>query len=179
MIFRNSLIGAWYANVGALEQTRQELGRYDPVHHNDLPLETVRKEADLSVAEKNFSQALSYQPSNRTALQRLAMIAIARQDYPQALSRMETAWQAGHRDLVTRLNYSDALVAAGKLEEAADLVEEFSWAEERLFAQAWYRYWLGKDYQRAADAWQTVLILNPQHQEAAAWFQKAQKSINP
>ena len=66
------------------------------------------------------------------------------------------------RDVVTRLVYSDALAANGRPEAAAKAVAGLTWAEPRLLGQAWFRYWLNQDYRRAADAWQAVLLLNPQ-----------------
>jgi len=36
-----------------------------------------------------------------------------------------------------------------------------AWADGRLAGQAWYRYEMNHDYQRAADAWAAVVLLKP------------------
>ena len=69
----------------------------------------------------------------------------------------------------------DALAAQGSVEEAAAVVHGLDWAEMRLNGQAWYRYWINQDWQRAAYAWQTVLLLDPQDAYARAWARQAEE----
>ncbi len=171
------LRAAGYANLGALAQTRTEMRRYDPDRFGEPTLDQIRREADLSLAEANFERALSYDPGNRTALQRLAQIELGRGEYPAALERMEAARQAGLQDEVTRLLTGDALVAGGEPLRAVQEVSGIPWAGGRLAFQGWYRYWLGEDYVRAADAWQAVVLLNPQDEEALMRLEEARKMI--
>jgi tetratricopeptide (TPR) repeat protein len=124
-----------------------------------------------------FEQALAHNPANRTALQRLAQIELSRGDYPAALQRMEAARQAGLQDEVTRLLTGDALVAAGDPLRAVQEVNGIPWAGGRLAFQGWYRYWLGEDYPRAADAWQAVVLLNPGDEEANMRLEEARKQM--
>ena len=140
LIWRKPLTAAWYANLGALSQTRQELSRYDPTHFDNPTLDQVRQTTDLSAAQADFQKALDYQPANATALERLAMIALARGEYAQALEWTSRAWQAGERDQVTRLLYGDALAANGQPEQAALILQGLTWAEGRLLLQGGYRY---------------------------------------
>jgi len=164
---------AWYANLGALAQMQVELGRYDPERFDAPSLDQIRREADLSQAEAMFGRALANDPGNRTALQRMAQIELSRGAYPAALGRMEAARQAGLQDEVTRLLTGDALVAGGDPLRAVQEVSNIPWAGGRLAFQGWYRYWLGEDYPRAADAWQAVVLLNPQDEEAKARLNEA------
>jgi len=178
LIFWQSLAAAWYANLGALEQTRVELSQYNPAYFETLSLDQVRQNSDLDTAQAYFQQALQFQPDHLSALQRLAAIALARQHYSQALDWMSTAWQSGNRDRVTRLLYGDALIASGDFKQAADIIAGVEWAESRLLFQVGYRYWENRDYPRAAYALQAILTINPNNTEAADWLAKAQHQIN-
>jgi hypothetical protein len=76
---------------------------------------------------------------------------------------------------VARLVLGDALVAQGSLEEAAVAVRGLDWAEMRLDGQAWYRYWVNQDWQRAAYAWRAVLLLDPEDAYARGWVGQAEE----
>lgn len=168
------VLAAWHANLGCLTQTRLELIAFDPFHFDDPTLDDIRRQSDLIWAEGQFRQALAWDAQNVTALQRLAQIALSRGEYAQALDWIEVAWQAGPHDPITRLLRGDALAANGQLAAAAESVRGLAWAEPRLMFQAWYRYWVGADYRRAADAWAVVLLLNPANSEAARWKLEAE-----
>ncbi|MDF1514403.1 MAG: hypothetical protein P1S60_11395, partial [Anaerolineae bacterium] len=150
-----------YANLGAVAQARVELASYDTDRFNERPMDTVRREENLDAAIHYFELARARDPENLTALQRLASIDLSRGDYDSALSHMTTAWDAGHRDSVTRLLYGDALVAAGCIEQAAGIIEGLAWANARMDGQAWSRYWVHEDWTRAAYAWRTLELLEP------------------
>jgi hypothetical protein len=70
---------------------------------------------------------------------------------------------------VTRLVLGDALVAQGRVDEAAALVRGLERARLRLEGQALSRYQRNGDWQRAAYAWRTVLALDPGN----AWVRQA------
>jgi hypothetical protein len=175
--FHRALAGAWYANMGAVQQTRLELTRFDPQRHEEFTLDQARQALDLGPALESFAKALAADPTNRTALQRRTEIELSLGDYSAALEDAGRLWQAGYRDDVTRLLYGDVLVADGQVQAAAHTVQGLTWAEPRLLGDAWYRYWLTQDYRRAADAWSTVLLLNPQAQTIDAWLKQAQSKI--
>ncbi len=134
---------AWHANRGAVAQARLVLGAYDPDYRRPS-LDTLRRELDLSPALAHFRRALAYDPANPTARQRMAMIALDRRQFDAALTGMAALWQAGHRDRATRLLYGDALVAAGRVDEAVPIIAGLPFAHARLLGQAW-------TYHQAAD----------------------------
>lgn len=156
------LLGALYANLGAVSQARVELAVYDQERFHDPTLDQVRQREDLSRAERWFGLALIRNPANATARQRLASIALARGTYEEALMHMATAWQGGRRDSVTRLLLGDALVALGHVEEAAETVRGLKWAKSRLDGQAWSRYWVRGQREQAYFAWKTASLLDPE-----------------
>jgi len=159
--WQRQLTAAWYANLGALEQSRVELSAYDPNHFDNPTLDQVRQRANLDRATALFEQAAQIDPANPTARQRLATIKLSRGQYASALYEMQATWDAGHHDAVTRKLLGDAYVANGRVKEAAQLVQGLAWADGRLAGQAWYRYEQSHDYQRAADAWAAVVLLKP------------------
>jgi hypothetical protein len=141
---------AWYANLGAVAQARVELATYDPRHFNDPTIDQVRRQEDLTVADLLFAQALKANPNNVTANQRATALALSRGQYEEALVLAQRLWDAGARDRVTRLLYGDALVAAGRPDEAVSVVQGLLFAQARLLGQAWSRYHLSGDAEREA-----------------------------
>ena len=184
LIFHRPLLSSIYANIGAIRQTKMELSTYDFRHFDDATLDNVRRGLDLSQVEADFKQALAWDNTAKTPLRRLAMIMASLGEYEESLDWAQRAWDAGYRDEITRLVYSDALTAAGQPEHAADVVRGLRWAEGRLAFQAWYRYWLGvppgnADYPRCAAAWRAVLALNPAYQGAEQALEAAEAKLNP
>ncbi len=139
---------AFLANLGAVAQTRVELNAYDPAHFDHPTLDTIRRQADLSQAEYYFAQALSINPRQNTALQRLAEIALSRKEYEQALTWMQQAAAVDPSNRITRLLLGDALVANGKPGAAAEQDDGLPFAKGRLSGQGWYRYHLDGDLTR-------------------------------
>lgn len=152
VLFWRPLAAGWQANVGAVHQTLVELRAYDWHHFDDPTLDEVRRREDLSAAMAHFERALAADPGQATARTRLAQIALAQSAYDEGLTHAQAAWEAGHRDRVTRLVLGDALVAQGRVDEAVSIVRGLKWAESRLDGQAFYRYWVNEDWQRAAYA---------------------------
>jgi O-antigen ligase len=180
IIFHRQVISQFYANIGAVLQARTELSRYNPNRFADPSLDTIRRTTDLSAAEDNFQRALSWDRRNLTALQRLTEIAMSRGDYQAALDYIQTAWGAGSRDGSTRLLRGDALIAAGDVQQAADIMRGLRWAEDHLMFEFWYRYWTGvppdsfHDYRRSLDALDAVLLIDPYNKDAAYWKAQAE-----
>lgn len=153
-------VAAWYANLGAVAQTKAELRVYDPLHFDDPDLDQVRRQVELADAEAYLERAAA-SPGHPSARRRLAAIALARGAYEQALALMQVSWDAGHRDAPTRLLYGDALVANGYVAQAAQVIAGQDWAIPRLEGQAWSRYWAREDWERAAYAYETLALLQP------------------
>ncbi len=169
---RDRLAGIWHANLGAVAQARAELTHYEP-GWDGASLDAVRRMEILDEPMVGLERAVQADPANVTARLRLANIALSRGNYPQALEHAQAAWDAGHRDRVTRLLYGDALVAAGRPEEAAECVKGVPFAVERLQEQGWERYYADADFLRAANAWYTVMLLDPEDPNAPYWYAEA------
>jgi O-antigen ligase len=178
-IFFRPLAGLAYANLGAVRQSRYELASFQADWTGKAPtLDELRRSPGIEPAIAAYQAALTWDPTNQTARQRLAEIALSRGDYPAAEIHATAAWQADQGNNQNRLLRGDALAANGDPQSAAQTVKGLAWAPTRLMAQAWYRYWLAGDYRRALSAWQTALILEPDNAEAQNWQKLAQEKLS-
>lgn len=174
--YRGPLAAQFYASLGAVEQSRVELGSYDQANFDERPMEQVRREENLDRAIALLERARRIAPAQVTARQRLATILLARGQYDQAREQMEPVWSAGHRDSVTRLLLGDALVATGDVERAAETIRGLTWAHSRLLGQGW-AYYVDERWQQAHDAWQTALLLDPDDEHSQYWRAEAEKRM--
>jgi hypothetical protein len=170
------IAAAVYANLGAVEQTRVELGIHDPLDGDSPSLDDARRSGDLSLALDHFNTALWLDGANPTAGQRLAQIALSRGEYASALAHAQATWDAGHRDEITRLTLGDAYVAAGRVAEAAGVVRDIGRANRRFAGQGWYRYMIDKDYERATYAYAAAVAVDPADEESAQRRTEAERS---
>jgi hypothetical protein len=175
---RPAFISSLYASLGSVAQAKIELTSYDPGRFSERSMDLIRRDVNIDTAISSFEQSLKWDPKNVTSLQRLAAIDLSRGAYESALVYMTAAWNAGHRDSVTRLLFGDALVAAGRIEQAADIIKGLKWAESRLDGQAWGRYWTQEDWSRAAYTWRTLELLNPEDTTAPQYAKAAEIRIN-
>jgi len=172
--FWRPLLAQGYASLGAMRQARVELARYEFGKTPGFIMDSVRQVEDLTPSMALFQRAIALEAGNATARQRLAGIYLSRGEYEAALQHIEAAWEAGRRDPVTRLLRGDVLVAMGRVEEAAEVVAGLPWAQVRLEGQAWDRYWVNDDFMRAAYAWRTIALMQPEGAEYA--LQRAQEA---
>jgi len=103
ILVRQPLLGAWYANLGAVSMARLDLaafptdewGRGENMHR-------------YAPAQALFSRALHFQPDNVTANYRLGLIEMLRRDYGAAVPRLQAALaaDAGHRGVQKALGFS-------------------------------------------------------------------------
>ena len=178
LVFFNPLTSLYLSNLGSINQSQIELSNYNPDNYKDMTLDKIRRTKNLSPALGSFNSSLVRWTRNPTALNRLAQIDMSLKAYDAAQSKMDMAWERGNWNNVTRLLYSDALVANGEIEEAAQLLQEIPAAQDRLLYQSWYRYIEDFDYMRASYALQTVLLINPENTEAQIRLEKVQELQN-
>ena len=177
ILFWRPLAATWQANLGAVKQTQVELRAYDWQHFDDPTLDEVRQQEDLSTAVARFERALALDPGQVTARTRLAQIALARSAYDEGLAHAQAAWETGHRDRVTRLVLGEALVAQGHVDQGASTVRGLDRAAGRFDGQAYYRYWVSEDWQRAAYAWRAVLQLDPENERVRKSVEYAEEKM--
>ena len=178
-VYRNSFLSTLYANLGALSQTRAELSAYDPSNFGKVSVDQTRQAIDYSSITEHFETALSFDPLNQTALQRLSLIALSRGEYTDPWEAMQVAWDGNQRDITTQLLYADAAIASGFPEKAAAALQDNPWGEMHLMGNAWSRYWTREDFQRAYYSYQAVLLLNPANTDAQNQAAAAREKLGP
>jgi O-antigen ligase len=147
VLSRHQLAALWYANLGSVAQAKLELKDYA---FPDRLVDDVRRTGDLSAVERSLQQALLYDAGNRSARQRLALIALGRREHEQALAYIEPAYQSTPDDAVTRQLLCEAYLGLGRTDDAFLACTGVSGAAIRLEGVAIVRYERNKDTQRAA-----------------------------
>jgi hypothetical protein len=130
-IFWRPLMGAWYANLGALQQTQAELSPN---------LNSAAREAAATQAVNYFARALNLVPAQATANQRLGLMALNRENFETATVYLEQAYQQEPKNQATlkALGYAylwtgqpdSALKLLQQIDDQSELVEEldtWSW----------------------------------------------------
>jgi hypothetical protein len=172
--FWRPLLAQGYASLGAMRQARVELAHYEFGKTPGFIMDSVRQEEDLEAIIALFQRAVALDAENVTAQQRLTGIYLSRGEYGAAFQHIDALWMAGHRDPVTRLLRGDVLVALGRIDEAAEVIAGLAWAQVRMDGQAWDRYWINDDFVRAAYAWRTLALVQPEYAESI--LQRAQEA---
>ncbi|MDD5773940.1 MAG: tetratricopeptide repeat protein, partial [bacterium] len=134
---RKLVMPALYTNLGSIYQTRLELGQYK---YPDKLVEFTRRKADYSKIEPYFRKALALDPGNVSANQRLAMLALERNDYAGAVKLLETARARDKSDPVTLQMLGSAYLGSGRLDEAYTFWSRLPDAPKKLDLEAWVRY---------------------------------------
>lgn len=113
--FWQPLLGAWYANLGAIHHTWAELSP---------GLEDNQREIETQQAITYFNQALSLDPAQPSAHWRLGLIALNHQDFEGAINHLEQAnrYRPGDQAILKALGF--AYLWTGQVERAFELLQQ-------------------------------------------------------
>jgi O-antigen ligase len=102
LIYLNQIRSIWYANLGSVQMARVELEDFP--NNGWVGNEIV---PELDEAKKTLHSALRLDPQNRTANQRLGMIAMHRMDFDSAVDFFEASYAEApdHRGVIKSLGY--------------------------------------------------------------------------
>ena len=144
LVFQRPLAGAWYANLGAVHQTRADLSP---------DLDATTREAAAARAATYFERALGMNPSQPVANRRLGMMALDRRDFNTAATYLERAYQQepGNQATLKALGY--AYLWTGRLDSAEGLLRQLDVRNElveELGNWAWWWDTQGRDDLSAA-----------------------------
>jgi tetratricopeptide (TPR) repeat protein len=153
-LFRNPILASLYADFGAVQMARVELvgfptGRWE--EGNNLE--------SLATAKRLFDRAIRISPNNRTAYYRLGLIAMLRQDYPDAISNLETAYFESPANRGIRKNLGYSYVWAGKFNQATNLLKAIPETRNEMDAYTWWWGTQGRD-DLAANAVQVIQFMD-------------------
>jgi len=131
------------ANLGALQQTRQELAVY---HWPEVPIQDILRQTtglDLAGAVQQYQTALALDANNVTALRRLAQIELARQEYDQACTHLAAAFAVNPGQRATRQLLGECAALAGQTDRAVMLWSSLDVGQAQLSnRQYWYADYL-------------------------------------
>jgi O-antigen ligase len=130
---RETWLGAWYANLGAVHMGRSELAEWPTGEWDD-----GSRVRTLVPAEALFNKALEHDPANRTAHHRLGLISMLRQDFEAAVADLEPALAAdpAHRGIRKSLGYSYAW--NGELDRAYPLLVALPEVTDEMAVYLWW-----------------------------------------
>jgi hypothetical protein len=149
---------AFWANLGALAQSRLELSIYR------WPEWSVQDELrralgpDLLPARQFYQAALALDPTNAAANRRLGQIEISLGDYVAACGHVQQAYLSAPEQRATRQLMGECYAMAGNLTDAAALWRTIDISEGQItLRRFWYDY-LG-DHERSDQLGQAVALL--------------------
>lgn len=137
---------ALQTNLGAVAQTRAELGVYT---WPEWPIQDALRrspQVDLAPAIARYQAALAIDPQQPSANRRLGQIEMSQGLYDAARRRLETAYRGAPERQVNRYLLGESYAIAGQVAEAANLWRTTSsrlWWEEDWLARA---VLMGREY---------------------------------
>ncbi len=133
-VFRQPLVSAWYANLGAIYQTRADLSP---------DLDETARGATMARAVTYFERALSLDPSQPVANRRLGIMALDRGDFDAAIAYLERAYSQEPGNQVTLKALGYAYLWAGRLDPAEGLFRQLDARSELIGELKTWRWWWG------------------------------------
>jgi len=129
----NAIRSIWYANLGAVQLAKVELDGFP--NGGWAGTDIIPK---LDMATSTLESSLQFDPTNRTANQRLGMILMLRRDFEAAAHYLEIAHSQApnYRGVIKSLGY--CYVWLGNMEKAQPLLSQIPEAGEELDVYIWW-----------------------------------------
>jgi tetratricopeptide (TPR) repeat protein len=133
VFFSKNILSVWYANLGSVLMSQVELDGFP--NSGWAGSDIVSKLDDAEIALRS---SLRFDPDNRTANQRLGMIAMSSQNFESASQYLDTANKVapGHRGIVKSLGY--CYVWLGDLAKAELFLSRIPEAQDELDVYIWW-----------------------------------------
>ncbi len=144
----------WHANMGALLQTRAELGVYRWPEWSIQDQLRRDHAVDLEPAMRRYREALSLDPDNATARRRLGQIALSTGQTREAVGHLESASAAAPTDRAAQRLLAEAYALTGNREGAMRLWNTIGIDRDELGPRLWWYWHVGnaRDARRFEDA---------------------------
>lgn len=114
-VWGRPILAAWYANLGAIYQTRAELAP---------DLDEPAREALAYQAAEHFKQAVQLWPNQTVANRRLGMMAMDKNEFTQAVAYLERAYQGEAQNQATIKALGLAYLWVGRLDQSETLLQQ-------------------------------------------------------
>ena len=132
-IFWQAIVGAWYANMGAIYQAQADLSS---------KIETDAREVIMARSVAYFERALDWNLMQVVANRRLGIMALEQQDFETAIIYLERAYsqEPGNQGTLKALGY--AYLWTGQLDQSQELFRQVDF-QSRLVGELryWARWW--------------------------------------
>lgn len=143
------LQAGWYANLGAVAQTRAEIAVYK---WPEWPVQDeVRRSgtAPLGQAVNYYEMALALDPNHATAHRRLGQIDLSLGKYIEACGHLERAFERDPGNPVTRALLGEAYAVTGDVEQAAAFWASLGRGLDRVELRYWWYGYIGAEQEAA------------------------------
>ncbi len=133
-LFRQSLLSSWYANMGAVYQTRADLAP---------ALSDTERTSLTRQASAYFKQALSFNPAHPVANRRSGLIALEQQTFDTATHYLSQAYAQEPNNQATLKGLGYAYLWTGHLNQAEEILQQLDSQSELLEELGNWRTWWG------------------------------------
>lgn len=163
LVFNTELRAAWYTNLGALAETRAELGE---------GLTDTQRAALNSEAQDYYQRALALNPDWPNANRRSGWLAVKLEDFAQAVAPLEAAYRSEPINPAAIKGLGLAYVWNGQTEDAARmflLLDDPQAMAEELLVWGWWRGSADQQPLLSAYAYETSLAMYPDAVSLPVW----------
>jgi tetratricopeptide (TPR) repeat protein len=142
LIWRTQVLSLAYSNLGALHQSKAELGIYS---WPEWPIQDdVRRTIDLDLPIAHYNRSLELNPENATANRRLGQIELSRGNYESAVSLLAAARSSEPGNATTSQLLAEALIVTGQEDQGQVLWSDARNAQGQLGARIWWYEHIGE-----------------------------------
>ena len=137
MVWQRPVVGAWYANIGAIYQTRAELAP---------GLDETERQANAGLAVAYFERALNWEPAQPAANRRFGLMALDHEMFEIAVTHLELAYRGQPGNQATLKSLGLAYLWTGQLDRARELLQQLDDQAELVEElNNWRRWWETND----------------------------------
>ena len=137
----------WEANLGAVLQSRAELGIYRQPEWSFQDQVRRQLPQDLAAAESHFQTALALDPGQPTANRRLGQIAMARSNFAVAENYLSTAHAVQPAERVARQLLGELAALKGDTAGAVAMWQGLDFSQGQLMVRGWWYEYFGEKIQ--------------------------------
>ncbi len=137
----------WEANLGAVLQSRAELGIYRQPEWSFQDQVRRQLPQDLAAAESHFQTALALDPGQPTANRRLGQIAMARSNFAVAENYLSTAHAVQPAERVARQLLGELAALKGDTAGAVAMWQGLDFSQSQLMVRGWWYEYFGEKIQ--------------------------------
>jgi O-antigen ligase len=149
VVFWQSLLSAWYANLGAVYQTQAELS---------MELEANERKVVLARAIDYFERALRINPAQSSANRRLGMVALDYEHFDVAVTYLEQAYRQEPGNQATLKALGLAYLWQGQLDLAQERLRQLDDQDELIEELSNWSWWWGSQDRTDLSNYATEMI---------------------